>query len=238
VLGQSKDNQVLLRVNSIELIYQLHNVFLHIVCSRVTFEMFNHSFAKFCFKESYDDNEDLNTTLYLCRLIMSFLCLLYGPPTFAYAVCLTVVCCSYLKRAFKTSTDLYSTLKQSRSTKRDLRRRGLFRFGSSIGIACLIDSCAELFMESFCLLINLWMVFGANNPIDMVLNSLAIEFIKDIGVLLRCDRDDCLTRPSDNEFCSFFMYSSCLLALSKYFCFVYFDFIATMLSCFTRAQMA
>ena len=151
---------------------------------------------------------------------------------------LPFVCCSYLKRAFKTSTDLYSTLKQSRSTKRDLRRRGLFRFGSSIGIACLIDSCAELFMESFCLLINLWMVFGANNPIDMVLNSLAIEFNKDFGVLQRYDHDDCLNRLSDNEFCSFFMYSSGLLTLSKSVCFIVFDFIATMFSCFARAQMA
>lgn len=125
----------------------------------------------FCFKESYDDNPDLNTTLYLCRVIMSFLCLLY------------------LKRAFKTSTDLFAIIKQSSATKENLRRRGLFRIGSSIGIACLVDCCAELFMESFCLLINLWMVFGANKPIDMVLNSLALEFIKDI----------------DNEFCQFFI---------------------------------
>jgi hypothetical protein len=157
--------------------------FVHVL----NFYTFDVSFPQFCFKESYDDNPDLNTTLYLCRVIMSFLCLLYAPPfnprpaPSAAATRLTFVRCSYLKRAFKTSTDLFAIIKQSSATKENLRRRGLFRIGSSIGIACLVDCCAELFMESFCLLINLWMVFGANKPIDMVLNSLALEFIKDIG---------------------------------------------------------
>ena len=128
---------------------------------------------------------------------MSFLCLLYAPPfnprpaPSAAATRLTFVRCSYLKRAFKTSSDLFASIKQSSETKENLRRRGLFRIGSSIGIACLVDCCAELFMESFCLLINLWMVFGANKPIDMVLNSLALEFIKDIGAR----RDMCCSAP-------------------------------------------
>jgi len=60
-------------------------------------------------------------------------------------------------------------------------------------------------MESFCLIINLWMVFGANKPIDMVLNSLALEFIKSIGSFLHIVLFLHLTRSSDNEFCNFFM---------------------------------
>lgn len=59
-------------------------------------------------------------------------------------------------------------------------------YSSSIGTACLIDSVTELLAESLCLIINLWMVFGANKPIDMVLNSLALEFIKSIGAELIC----------------------------------------------------
>ena len=98
------------------------------------------------------------------------------PPNF-----LKFVSRSYLKRAFQTSTELSGLLQRTSDTKSNLRRRGLFRYGSSIGTACLIDVCAELCMESFCLIINLWMVFGANKPIDMVLNSLALEFIKSIG---------------------------------------------------------
>jgi hypothetical protein len=34
------------------------------------------AFLQFCFKESLDDDPDLNITLYLCRAVMSFLCIL------------------------------------------------------------------------------------------------------------------------------------------------------------------
>ena len=122
------------------------------------------------------------------------------PPNF-----LKFVSRSYLKRAFQTSTELSGLLQRTSDTKSNLRRRGLFRYGSSIGTACLIDVCAELCMESFCLIINLWMVFGANKPIDMVLNSLALEFIKSIGSFLHIVLFLHLTRSSDNEFCNFFM---------------------------------
>ena len=63
-------------------------------------------------------------------------------------------------------------------------------------------------MDSFCLLINLWMVFGAIKPLDMVLNSLALEFIKSIGDSIRLvDLFSVmfLTRASDNEFTDFFV---------------------------------
>jgi hypothetical protein len=82
-------------------------------------------------------------------------------------------------------------------------------YSSSIGTACLIDSVTELLAESLCLIINLWMVFGANKPIDMVLNSLALEFIKSIGAEHNAPRRFflliILTLASDNEFCEFFL---------------------------------
>ena len=59
-------------------------------------------------------------------------------------------------------------------------------------------------MDSVCLLINLWMVFGAIKPLDMVLNSLALEFIKSIGKVILFSVIF-LTRASDNEFTDFFM---------------------------------
>ena len=94
--------------------------------------------------------------------------------------------CSYLKRAYQTSTEFDGVLKQSRAKKLFMKSRGLSRGSSSLAIACYIDCCSELLMDALCLLINLWMVYGASKPLDMVLNSLALEFIKSIGDHMCC----------------------------------------------------
>jgi len=70
-----------------------------------------------------------------------------------------------------------------------MKNRGMSRYSSSLAILCYIDTSSELLMDCFCLLTNLWMVFGTSKPLEMILNSLALEFIKSI----------------DNEFTSFFI---------------------------------
>ncbi len=51
---------------------------------------------------------------------------------------------------------------------------------SRMGPHALVDSLMEVGFTTCVILVNLWIVFIANTPLDMVLNSLALEFIADL----------------------------------------------------------
>jgi hypothetical protein len=87
----------------------------------------------------------------------------------------------YFKRAIETTFELTSQLQEDRSKKQFMKNRGMSRYSSSLAILCYIDTSSELLMDCLCLLTNLWMVFGTSKPLEMILNSLALEFIKSIG---------------------------------------------------------
>jgi hypothetical protein len=168
--------------------------------------------AQFCFTGSFK-NEDAQDTLISTKLVMAFICILYDTP-FADFTLRTLsatahsIHCRYLKRAYQSASDLLSLMQHSEAKKDFMKSRGMFRGESSLAIACYLDCCSELLMDSFCLLINLWMVFGAIKPLDMVLNSLALEFIKSIGInihVVKLFSVSFLTRASDNEFTDFFV---------------------------------
>jgi hypothetical protein len=147
--------------------------------------------AQFCFTGSFK-NGDAQDTLISTKLVMAFICILYDTPFADFTLRpLTATAysihCRYLKRAYQSASDLLSLMQHSEAKKDFMRSRGMFRGESSLAIACYLDCCSELLMDSFCLLINLWMVFGAIKPLDMVLNSLALEFIKSIGNIIRCE---------------------------------------------------
>jgi hypothetical protein len=174
--------------------------------------MLTSSYAQFCFTSSFKD-EDAQDTLISTKLVMAFICILYDIPFADFAphplsAAAHSIYCRYLKRAYQSASDLLSIIQHSETKKDFMKSRGLSRGESSLAVACYLDCCSELFMDSVCLLINLWMVFGAIKPLDMVLNSLALEFIKSIGDsihLIDLFSVNFLTRASDNEFTDFFV---------------------------------
>lgn len=131
---------------------------------------FENNKFEFCFNKSFPNDDDQNNYT-TTRTVMFFICILY------------------IKNSFESTANFWNVFSRSKKKRTYMTKRGLSRLSSSLAYFCYIDCCSELLMDSFCLMVNLWMVYGASKPIDMILNSLAIQFINSI----------------DNEFCNFFI---------------------------------